>query len=131
MVKPCNNCPFLKIGGIRLTPRRAMELHDNATDWNGGTFACHKTTTHDDETGDAYPADDSQHCAGSLIYMLKQGAMNQMSRIAGRLGCLKPEKLMADKAVVDSVFDDTQQMVAAQFELEEPPKRKRRKRAAR
>lgn len=115
--RPCNNCPFLKVGGVRLTPRRALEIARNATDWNGGTFACHKTTVEaDDEDGGKVSGPDSQHCAGSLIYMLKNDAMNQMSRIAGRLGILKTDELMADEAVVDSVFDDEREMVAAQFE---------------
>jgi len=107
MQKPCDNCPFLKKGGIRLTEGRVRELAQNILNDQGGTFPCHKTTVDSgDDECDLVATENSSHCAGALIFALRNGNMTQMMRIAQRLGMFKPDDLMAQKRVVSSVCAD-------------------------
>lgn len=103
--KPCQNCPFLKGTPMRLLPERAKEVLDNMLSYNGGYFACHKTTESDEE-GDAQATTNSSHCAGALIFAEKQGNATQMMRIDERLGFYDHRVLMTDKNTVALVFDD-------------------------
>lgn len=112
MTKPCNNCPFLKVGGIPLHSERAREIARCATDSQGATFACHKTTK-EGHDGEMRTLLTSQHCAGALIFAEKHETANQMNRIAMRLGIYNPDKL--DRSVFDDVFDDEEEMVEAQI----------------
>lgn len=124
LTKPCPECPFTDTPtSVRgLHPGRIRDLCRGATDIRGATFACHKTVDYaaldaddDDGTGDAVRFRDTaneQHCAGALIFGLKQGALNQMGRIAERLGMLDCAKLMADAAVVASVYGSARAMAA-------------------
>ena len=52
LTKPCSNCPFLKVGGIRLRRERAREIARAQIDAQGGTFPCHKTTREDGDGED-------------------------------------------------------------------------------
>ncbi len=109
LTKPCNNCPFLRKGGVPLHPRRVVQIAGNKQ----GEFACHKTTRpsrFDDGTRVETKA--SQHCAGALIFHEKTGS-TQMMRIVERLGMYDARKVMADQAVVDSVFDSLGEMIRA------------------
>lgn len=83
-------------------------------DSQGKTFACHKLVkrTDDAEYTEDYSGD-TPHCAGALIFAEKNGNATQMMRIAERLRMYDPRRLMSDQAVVDSVFDDVGEMVAA------------------
>lgn len=107
LVKPCDNCPFLKNGGIRLTADRTEEIAANMLSLAGGSFWCHKTTEPDEDGGSGPDAD---HCAGALIFAEKNGVATQAMRIAERLGLYKPEALMANTEVVQSVFDSFEEM---------------------
>ncbi len=53
----------------------------------------------------------AQHCAGALIFALKHDTLPQLARICTRIGMLDPDKLMADKAVTDLVYDDVEEML--------------------
>lgn len=105
---PCDNCPFRKVGGIRLYPERVREI---ARD-NEGTFPCHKTTRHD-EDGEHVQHDKEAHCAGYLIFREKIEHPNQMMRIAERLGMYDAKRLMTDNPATDEVFDSLPQMLRA------------------
>lgn len=58
-----------------------------------GSFHCHKTGEHDDESGDFVPTENSSHCAGALIFLEHRKQPNQMMRIAERLGLYDHTKL--------------------------------------
>lgn len=106
--KPCSNCPFLKEGGIRLHPGRADDIAGMMLDWDGGTFACHKTAIdceEDEEEGGRKDTRYTQHCAGALIYAIKNDNFTQMMRIAGRLGW-DPDAMIGH----DDVIDDPEEM---------------------
>lgn len=96
---PCNDCPFRKVGGIRLRVARIRELADK-----GGAFACHKTVDHDDRN----PRSELD-CAGAWIFMFKIGETNQMARIAERLGLVDPELHDGEHP---EIFDTLEEMLA-------------------
>lgn len=98
---PCTDCPFLKAGGIRLTPGRVREIAACFTDWHGATFYCHKTTEEDDD-GDPVRTGREQMCAGGLVFALKQHKMNQMARIGSRIGW-NPDTMIGHDRVFDSL----------------------------
>ena len=103
MTSPCVNCPFRKVGGIRLSKERAKEIasHD-------GSFPCHKTTS-SDEDGNPCETGKEKACAGFLIFNEKRGRPNQMMRIAERLGMYDPTKLRGH----DEVFGSMAEMLRA------------------
>lgn len=115
--RPCDNCPFRREGGVRhLAPERVAQIAGAMLDGQGATFACHKTTIDvEDDDGVEHRAAGprSQHCAGALIFAEKNGNANQPMRIAERLGLYDAKALMADKRVVDMVFDDLAEMLRA------------------
>lgn len=111
MKAPCDDCPFLKEGGIRLTEARVLQITHAVTDSRGSTFACHKTTIEVDD--DLAEGPKSRHCAGALIYAEKQGAVSQMVRIAERLRMYNPKDLMSNKDAVAKVFDSPEEMLEA------------------
>lgn len=84
MTKPCDACPFLKGSGFKLP---SLKSHAS------GEFACHKTCTLDDESGDYEPTEKSLHCAGALIFLEKRDAPHQMMLICERLGMYDRTKL--------------------------------------
>lgn len=87
--KPCANCPFRNDVDFDLRRRRdiAADIIDRQA-----SFACHKTTCHDDE-GNHVPRDKEQHCAGAMILLERIGRPNQMMRIAERIGMYDRTKL--------------------------------------
>lgn len=97
---PCNNCPFRKVGGIRLRRARVLELHDK-----GGAFPCHKTVDHDDRDRST-----ERECAGAIIFAYKEegpGA-GQMLRVSERLGLVDPA-LAEDEH--PEIFDSLDEML--------------------
>lgn len=103
--KPCGNCPFKSEGGIRLHPGRAQDIGEMMESFDGGSFTCHKTSKHDGE-GEAYTANDSQHCAGALIYAMKKDNFTQSMRLAERLRIWDPNILEG----FDEIIDDWEEM---------------------
>lgn len=98
MVRPCENCPFLKTGGVRLRKGRIHEIAQSALDMN---FLCHKTAQGDEtDDGDYCATGAEQHCVGSEIFALKQGA------VMDRRG-LEP----LDKTALPRVFESLRQML--------------------
>jgi hypothetical protein len=127
--RPCDNCPFRRRGGVRyLAPARVMEIAHAMLDFQGSTFACHKTTVEEeDEEGMSRRSTtaSSQHCAGALIFAEKNGNANQYMRIAEQLGLYDAKALMADKKVVALVFDNVNQMLVANRDGDKPLRRKK------
>lgn len=62
----------------------------------GGAFPCHKTAdvVEDEEVGSEFRANEnSQQCAGVLIFLERRNRPNQLMRIAERLGLYDRSKL--------------------------------------
>lgn len=104
LTTPCDDCPF-RTGGraIRLSKARVREIIHAITD-EQRTFACHKTTRHDDD-GEHAPHNGEQHCAGALIYLEKNGQPNQMMRWMERIGFYDKTKLDMTAPVFDGASD--------------------------
>lgn len=99
--RPCDDCPFLKEGGIRLRKERARDIAEMMLSRDGGSFACHKTT----EAGGSEGPE--QHCSGALIFAEKHETATQVMRIAERLQMYDHRKLQGH----DDVFDTLEEMV--------------------
>jgi len=95
---PCDNCPFRTDIPGYLSSDRVEEI---AT--NDGEFPCHKTTNHDDDTGERVSSGKEVMCAGFLIFREKTSGPNQMMRIAERLRLYDPEGLDMEAPVYDSL----------------------------
>lgn len=125
--KPCDNCPFLRKGGIRLHRQRVLDIANGMLDSQGITFPCHKTTVDsENEDGDLVPTAKSQHCAGALIFAEKNNTATQMMRIMERLRGYDAKALMADKETVALVFDDVDEMLVVNAGDEPSPRRSSR-----
>ena len=98
---PCDNCPFLKVGGIRLRKGRVREIARYFTDVQGGTFPCHKTVKGDDDE-DRPMRRGEQMCMGGILFADKQGRANQMVRIGERTG-FDIRKVSGRELVFDSI----------------------------
>lgn len=85
--KPCDLCPF------RNDEKRLYVHPETLEGMASGEFCCHKTGEVDEETGDIEPTEESQHCAGALIFNEKRGQPHQMARICERLRMFDPSKL--------------------------------------
>lgn len=109
MTGPCVNCPFRREGFIPLMAERVEEIAEGMLSTQGHTFACHKTTGHDDD-GDRIITETSQHCGGALIFAEKNGNATQMMRICERLNMYDARKLVPN---YDLVFDDLDEMLDA------------------
>jgi len=100
--RPCADCPFrtdCTKGWLGRSRARQISLAITAQQQ---TFACHKTTKHDEE-GEVYSDSDAQHCAGALILLEKLNQPNQLMRIAERLRAYDRTKL----DMASPVFDTT------------------------
>lgn len=113
---PCNNCPYLKKGGVRLRHARIKDLLANLADFSsGGVFNCHKTVHRDesdeeDDDSDEISGPSKAFCGGALIFAEKQGWSNAMMRVGGRLGLYRPDDVKP--AAKKRVFDTSKQMYA-------------------
>ena len=93
--KPCANCPFRKVGAIRLNEGRLESIIDALTEDDMGTFQCHKTVhssnggTWDDE-GNYIPSGNESMCAGAAAYLMKVGRPTVLMRASFALGLSKP-----------------------------------------
>jgi hypothetical protein len=79
--KPCENCPFLKEGAIKLSPGRLDDIIETLKN-DQNHFQCHKTVHSkrggdwiEDEDGELHyqPSGNESQCVGSMVYLLKQG----------------------------------------------------------
>jgi len=99
LVAPCKHCPFRTDVTPYLRTARAQDICDSITH-RDMSFACHKTTKHDDE-GEHIPTSKEQHCAGATIMLEKMKMPNQAMRIAGGRW-YDPTKLQMDAPVYES-----------------------------
>lgn len=96
--KPCANCPFRTDIVFPLERERVEEIIHSISRQDQ-TFACHKTTRHDPDTGEHVHSKTEQHCAGALIFLERADNPNQMMRISERLGLYDRTKLQMDAPV--------------------------------
>lgn len=102
LTTPCAKCPFRTDVQPYLSPERVRQISRSLV---RGEFACHRTTEHDDETGEPVETGGEIHCAGALILMEKENRSSQMMRIAERLGMYDASALAMDAPVYASFHD--------------------------
>lgn len=102
MKAPCENCPFRRDVVFPLRVARVQDILDDITH-NDNWFACHKTTTHEDEH--VFAGSDAKHCAGAAILLDKIEQPNQMMRIMGRIERIDFSKLRLRGKVFDSITE--------------------------
>jgi hypothetical protein len=96
LTRPCGDCPFRRMGGIRIRAGRIREIAGLMLEEGaGGSFTCHNTRERRKV--------DRQHCAGALIFALKNGVETQVMQLAHRLGLYDPKALRGRKAIFDTV----------------------------
>lgn len=110
--KPCDDCPFLKVGGIRLSLSRVDDIAGPMLSRAGQTFSCHKTVDYKRRRS-RKRRELERHCAGALIFAQKNGNQTTPMQIAERLGLYDPAVLMTAENV-DAVFDNLDEMRAGQ-----------------
>ena len=97
----CPDCPFRRVGGVRLHPERAEEIAETLRD--DGHFHCHKTVDYSDDEPSTVGA---ALCMGSLVAQYnEQGHLGQMGRIAGRCGLIDEKKFEEQLDNPELVFD--------------------------
>jgi hypothetical protein len=95
---PCDDCPFLVVGGVRLTKERIGEIAQTLLVEPGASFPCHKTVNHDRRNRRTESA-----CAGSLLFQIHLNASTQWFQLASRIGGLDPARLKGDRRVFRSL----------------------------
>ena len=106
--KPCDNCPFRKVGAIELSDGRLDGIIEHLESDDRQSFACHKTV-HNERTGGEWDDDDEYHpsgkeseCVGAMVYLLKTGNPSVQMRIGAAMGVLDFNAL---RALSDEVID--------------------------
>jgi len=104
MTTPCPECPFRSNRAMYLRAERFEELRQAE-----GEFHCHKTTEYDEKTDETYATSKTKVCAGFLIIREHSGEINQLMRIAERLGLYAPGDLDMDA----DVYNDWDELIEA------------------
>lgn len=102
--RPCKACPFRTDRPGYLDPARAAEIVTNLLEDDYSWFGCHESTVAD-EKGDLYCGDETQHCHGSLQFLLATTGLNIASRLAVLTGELKLDELDRSIPVATSKED--------------------------
>ena len=85
---PCSNCPFLKVGAIKLAPGRLEDIASSLVQDDHSSFLCHKVVhsrlggTWNDETGIYASSGNESMCAGAAAYLIKVGRPTIGMRLA-------------------------------------------------
>jgi hypothetical protein len=122
LVRPCSKCPFRSDIPGYLTEGRAEEIASALL--SDASFSCHETNRYDEAGEDLVETADSQHCAGAMIWMEKQGRANQWMRWMERSGFYDARKLDMESPV----FEDAEDFIAHHAESESGRRRVRRNR---
>ena len=97
-IAPCDDCPFLVKGGIRLTKERIGEIAQALLVEPGSPFPCHKTVNY----GRRHRATEAA-CAGSILFQRNLASRTTWFQLASRIGGLDPTKLRGDRRVFRSL----------------------------
>jgi hypothetical protein len=108
LLSPCVTCPFRKGQGSMFRLGRLGEIR------RAPAFQCHKTIDYSGE--EAAPGNMPQQCAGLLTVLWREGELNQIGRVAVRLGSLDPDKLDPRR----EAYESWDQVVAAHWTGREP-----------
>lgn len=100
LTAPCAECPFLRVGGIRLTRSRVLDVGGNMLSRDGGGFPCH-VAGKTQELGEC--ASGAPHCAGALIFAEKNEVATQWMRIMERLRVYRVDLLRGGEGVFDTL----------------------------
>lgn len=100
--RPCSDCPFRNDSPGYLHPERARELSEGPMQNDQQWLACHKTTV-EGEDGERAIVDDSQVCAGQMVFLIKNRMQNFPMRLAAAMGVLSFSDLDMSAPVCDSV----------------------------
>lgn len=107
--KPCQNCPFLKVGAIPLRPGRVEGIIANHAIHDATTFPCHKTTSgkqggewiEDEEGEEVYaPSGNESPCMGAIAYLTRMGRMPVLARIAIQYRMLTLDEITANYPII-------------------------------
>jgi hypothetical protein len=104
--EPCKNCPFLKNSRIELTEGRLEGIIDSLhTDQ---VFTCHKSIDYGsdkqfNEDGTFNTLNHNKYCAGSMIYLEKEGRPGYHMRLGRALGVYDPSELKGHDQVIDPI----------------------------
>lgn len=82
--RPCKHCPFRK--DIRPYLRHSRVAEILGVLGQGGYFACHETTEHDEETEETVVVNESQQCAGALILLAREGTTTKLHAFSKWIG---------------------------------------------
>lgn len=96
VTSPCADCPFRKEGGIALSEARAREI-SGVMLTDEGSFTCHKTLPSGEGT-----RRQEAHCAGALLFALKNQRPTRLMRFAQHLELFAPDKLKGHELVFAS-----------------------------
>lgn len=111
MKRPCSACPFLKVGGVRLTAGRVREVAANFITEPGAMFPCHKTVESDDRQWARHAG--WQMCAGGLLFAEKVRPTRPvtMIQLAERMGLYDRTRLDGAELVFDSLAEMTKMAI--------------------
>lgn len=113
--QPCDDCPFLKEGGVRISRARAREIGNAMISSAGSTFACHKTTQDSfDDDGEYSHQSSEQHCYGALVFAERNHNATQLMRIAERLGSYNAQQVIENKAARERIVATVGEFVGLQ-----------------
>lgn len=94
LTRPCNNCPFRTDLTPYLRSRLVQEiLGCGKVAWPATWFACHKTVDYSDGGNKGRVHENTQHCAGVLIILQRDGRPNDAMQLAERFGYWDPKAL--------------------------------------
>jgi hypothetical protein len=97
-IGPCQDCPFLVKGGIRLHKERIGEIAQSLLCEPGSAFPCHKTVDYSRRNRRTESV-----CPGSLLFQINISSSTQWFQLASRIGGLDPAKLKGDRRVFRSL----------------------------
>jgi len=103
---PCDDCPFLKEGGVRHGAERARDYASYFCLQPARTFPCHKSVPKDDDRTQysAWRAGQTL-CAGGLMFAEKVHCTNDIARYGAAKGWYDPSKFIGMDLVFDSLAD--------------------------
>lgn len=107
MKRPCQDCPFLKKGGIELHEGRLKQIKEGLMADDKRPFQCHKTTYSTggvyDEDSDSYlPSGKESYCAGAMAFLYANRRMNVPMRLGVIFGALNIDDLAASIPLIDT-----------------------------
>jgi hypothetical protein len=105
--RPCKDCPFVKGSSTNQTlrPGRLEEIAHDIT--HDGHFFCHKTIDYNDdqrEHEEKFSPKEGEHlCAGSILYMQREGKSTRFLEIMQLMGEYNPSDYKGIELIMDPI----------------------------